>query len=242
MHVDGDGVVLRSHCFARCRGLGGWLCGLRCSVKFRSRRMPRTLPVLRRSASAQPVAPGRAHESCLYLSIRRFHQMNQSSPAGRRLLDDDFSGGEPATECGHEPPRVIRQVSFRRHRHDRFLFLHRPHDAFGHPVGGVVPLLIQPIEFLLLVGLGCSVSIKNCCVFVIMLSHNISHLPCRVGHAGQASESRRQLLLAVALGARSAWSMASGGGCVAGRASNGRPGRTTARSWRTSTTVPPLVT
>src|SRR6478736_5673979 len=40
----------------------------------------------------------------------------------------------------------------------------------------------------------------------------------RVGHAGQASESRSQLVLAVALGARSAWSMASGGGCVAGRA------------------------
>ena len=40
----------------------------------------------------------------------------------------------------------------------------------------------------------------------------------RVGHAGQASESRRQLVLAVALDARSAWSMASGGGCVAGRA------------------------
>jgi hypothetical protein len=53
---------------------------------------------------------------------------------------------------------------------------------------------------------------------VIMLSHNISHPPRRVGHAGQASESRRQLVLAVALGARSAWSMASGGGCVAGRA------------------------
>ena len=53
---------------------------------------------------------------------------------------------------------------------------------------------------------------------VIMLSHKISHPPRRVGHAGQASESRRQLVLAVALGARSAWSMASGGGCVAGRA------------------------
>jgi len=53
---------------------------------------------------------------------------------------------------------------------------------------------------------------------VIMLSHNISHPPRRVGRAGQASESRRQLVLAVALGARSAWSMASGGGCVAGRA------------------------
>src|ERR1700694_3683994 len=63
MHVDVDGVVLKSHRFAGWRGLGGWLCGLRCSVKFRSRRMPRTLPVLRRSASAQPVAPGRAHES-----------------------------------------------------------------------------------------------------------------------------------------------------------------------------------
>src|SRR6478609_6402358 len=58
----------------------------------------------------------------------------------------------------------------------------------------------------------------NCCVFVIMLSYNTSHLPPRVGHAGQASESRRQLVLAVALGARSAWSMPSGGGCVAGRA------------------------
>ena len=56
----------------------------------------------------------------------------------------------------------------------------------------------------------------NCSV--IMLSHNISHPPRRVGHAGQASESRRQLVLAVALGARPAWSMASGGGCVAGRA------------------------
>ena len=58
----------------------------------------------------------------------------------------------------------------------------------------------------------------NCCVFVIMLSYNTSHLPPRVGHAGQASESRCQLVLAVALGARSAWSMASGDGCVAGRA------------------------
>jgi hypothetical protein len=56
----------------------------------------------------------------------------------------------------------------------------------------------------------------NCSV--IMLSHNISHPPRRVGTAGQASESRRQLVLAVASGARSAWSMASGGGCVAGRA------------------------
>lgn len=54
-----------------------------------------------------------------FTSICRFHQMNQSSPAGRRLLDDVFSSGEPATECGHEPPRLIRQVSFRRHRHDR---------------------------------------------------------------------------------------------------------------------------
>ena len=44
-----------------------------------------------------------------------------------------------------------------------------------------------------------------------MLSHNISHPARRVCHAGQASESRRQLVLAVALGARSAWSMASGG-------------------------------
>src|SRR6478609_882610 len=34
----------------------------------------------------------------------------------------------------------------------------------------------------------------------IMLSHNLSHPPRRVGHAGQASESRRQLVLAVALG------------------------------------------
>jgi len=58
----------------------------------------------------------------------------------------------------------------------------------------------------------------NCCVSVIMVSHNISHLPRRVDHAEQASESRRQLVLAVALGARSAWSMASGGDCVAGRA------------------------
>ena len=57
----------------------------------------------------------------------------------------------------------------------------------------------------------------NCCVSVIMLSHNISHPPRRVGRAGRASESRRQLVLAVALGARSAWSMASDGGCVAGR-------------------------
>jgi hypothetical protein len=56
----------------------------------------------------------------------------------------------------------------------------------------------------------------NCSV--IMVSHNISHPPWRVGHAGQASESRRQLVLAVALGARSAWSMPSGGGRVAGRA------------------------
>ena len=46
----------------------------------------------------------------------------------------------------------------------------------------------------------------NCCVFVIMLSYNTSHLPPRVGHAGQASESRCQLVLAVALGARSACS------------------------------------
>jgi hypothetical protein len=45
----------------------------------------------------------------------------------------------------------------------------------------------------------------NCSV--IMLSHNISHPPRRVGHAGQASESRRQLVLAVALDARPAWSM-----------------------------------
>src|SRR4029077_10550709 len=58
----------------------------------------------------------------------------------------------------------------------------------------------------------------DCCVFVIILSHNISHSRRRVGHAGRASESRRQLVLAVALGARSAWSMASGGRCVAGRA------------------------
>jgi hypothetical protein len=58
MRGDVDGVVPRSHRFAGGRGLGGWLCGLRCSVKFRSRRMPRTLLVLRRSASAQPVAPG----------------------------------------------------------------------------------------------------------------------------------------------------------------------------------------
>ena len=56
----------------------------------------------------------------------------------------------------------------------------------------------------------------NCSV--MMLSHNISHPPWRVGHAGQASESRRQPVLAVALGARSAWSMATGGGCVASRA------------------------
>src|SRR6478672_4908550 len=41
-----------------------------------------------------------------------------------------------------------------------------------------------------------------------MLSHNISHPPPRVGHAGQASESRRQLVLAVALDARSAWRVA----------------------------------
>jgi hypothetical protein len=42
---------------------------------------------------------------------------------------------------------------------------------------------------------------------VFMLSHNISRPPRRVGHAGLAGE-RRNLLLAVALGARSAWSMA----------------------------------
>jgi hypothetical protein len=47
----------------------------------------------------------------------------------------------------------------------------------------------------------------NCCESVIMLSHKISHPPRRVDHAGQAGE-RRQLVLAVALGARSAWSMA----------------------------------
>jgi len=39
-------------------------------------------------------------------------------------------------------------------------------------------------------------SMRNCSV--IMLSHNISHPPRRVCHAGQASESRRQLVLAVA--------------------------------------------
>src|ERR1700752_239172 len=55
-------------------------------------------------------------------------------------------------------------------------------------------------------------------VLVIVLLHNISHPSRRVGHAGRLSESRRQLVLAVALGARSAWSMASGGGCVADRA------------------------
>ena len=58
----------------------------------------------------------------------------------------------------------------------------------------------------------------NWYVFVIMLSHNISHPSRRIGHAGQASENRRQLVVAVALGACSAWSMASSGGCVAGRA------------------------
>src|SRR6478735_12808235 len=59
---------------------------------------------------------------------------------------------------------------------------------------------------------------KNCYVSAIMLSHNISHPPRTIGHAGQTTESRRQLVVAVALGARSAWSMPSGGGCVAGRA------------------------
>ena len=60
---------------------------------------------------------------------------------------------------------------------------------------------------------------SNCFVFLNMSSHKTSHPPPRVGHAGRASESRRrQLVLAVALVARSAWSMESGGGCVAGRA------------------------
>src|ERR1700722_16430628 len=59
-------------------------------------------------------------------------------------------------------------------------------------------------------------SMRTCSV--IMLSHNISHVPQRVCQTKKKKESRRQLVLAVALGARSARSMASGGGCVAGRA------------------------
>ncbi len=34
------------------------------------------------------------------------------------LLNDVLPCREPATECGHEPPRVVRDVSLRRHRHD----------------------------------------------------------------------------------------------------------------------------